>query len=137
MNSISSVFDRLGQVTVPNIAARAFPDTMTIYEDVMTTGTGGGQIKSSLPAWEEVPVAYEPAQSLERRVTSGEKNTSVQRYRLTFPTHWPEAERISLDPAKHRFVTDVRGNEPQKTFRLISLRDDMGVCFEAVCERID
>jgi hypothetical protein len=43
--------------------------------------------------------------------------------------------RINLDPKAHRLVVAARGNEPAKTFRIISIGDDQGVVFEVICER--
>lgn len=133
--SLASVFNTLGQTVMPQVAAAVFPDTMNIYSETQTQGTGGGFIKSAaLEAYEEVPVAYEPMQ-IENRLSSADKLLSVQQYMLTFPTHDRFAVRIDLDPKVHRLVVLERGNEPEKTFRIVAIREQSGVVFEVICTK--
>lgn len=110
---------------------------MTIKaESASTTGTGGGRIKGTASnAYTQVPVSYEPVKNTKgARVEAGTKSVSNQQYILTLPTHH-NGSRINLDPKIHRLVVDARGNEPAKTFRIISVGDVKGVVFEVVCQR--
>ncbi len=135
--NLASVFNTLGQTVIPDIASKVFPDTMTIKaEGNATTGTGGGRIKGTATDYlTGVPVAYEATGSNDKsQMLAGDKAISTQQYILTFATH-KSGSRINLDPKVHRLVVDARGNEPAKAFRIITIKDSMGVVFEAVCER--
>jgi hypothetical protein len=132
--SLAKVFDTLGQAVLPKIASAAFPDTMDIMAETITIGAGGGRVKgASTAAYSEVPCTYSPMQ-VETRRTTGDKMVSVQQYLVKFPTHH-DGERIDIDPAKHSLKVLERGNEPEKTFRVTSVRDKSGVIFEAICQR--
>lgn len=133
--SLAAVFDKLGQSVMPSVGAAVFPDLMNITGETTVAGTGGGVVKSAAePLWEDVPVAYEPMQT-ENRLTSGDKLLSVQQYMVTFPTHTADAIRIDIDPKAHKLVVLERGNEPEKIFRIVALREQSGVVFEAVCNK--
>ena len=136
---LDQVANYLGQTGFPQIAAVIFLDTMTIQASVTTKGSGGGQVKSgTTDVYTDVPVNYIPIMRQERRDTENEQLTSFEDYVLAFPTHQDiggDNVRIDLDPTKHRFIVQPRGNEPEKTFRFISLREDSGVVFEAVCQK--
>ncbi len=137
--SLAAVFDKLGQSTMPAVAAKVFPDTMTIKsESASTIGTGGGRIKGTVSDYKtSVPCAYEPITARRDRPMAGDKLVTTQRYMVTLPTH-QAGSRINLDPKIHRFIVNARtspGTEPAKTFRIISVGDQSGVVFETVCER--
>ncbi len=133
--SLASVFDKLGQSVMPKVASAVFPDTMTVYGETTSAGTGGGRIKSAASeVYSDVPVTYEPMQ-IENRLSSADKLLSVQQYVLTFPTHDATQFRYDIDPKAHKLVVDERGNEPAKTFRIVALREQSGVVFEAICTK--
>lgn len=133
------VLNDLGQTIIPQVFSSlnsaGLVDTMTIKSESSTsTDSGGGRIKGTASdAYTGVPVAYEPART-DKRIIGGDKAISSMQYVLTFPTH-QSGTRINIDPKIHRFVVNARGNEPAKTFRIIAIRDDVGVAFEAICER--
>lgn len=106
---------------------------MNVVEETYTQDSGGGQIATTDTAYEEVPVTYEPLRNERQRFRAGDQLTSVSEYLLTFPTHH-QGERINIDPKKHRLKVLERGNEPEKTFRIISVRDQSGVVFEAIAD---
>lgn len=133
--SLAGVFDKLGQTVMPTIAASVFPDTMTIKGETTVVGSGGGIIKSAASdIYEDVPCTYEPTQ-VENRLTSGDKLISIQQYLVTFPTHDAQQFRLDIDPKAHLLVVNERGSEPEKTFRIVALRDISGVVFEALCNK--
>ena len=108
---------------------------MTIYGETRTQGTGGGFVKSAASEIAlEVPVTYEPMQ-IENRLNTADKLISIQQYMLTFPTHDSSQIRYDIDPKAHRLVVDERGNEPEKTFRIVALREVSGVVYEAICTK--
>lgn len=130
----ANVFNKLGQSLMPKVAAAVFPDTLTVVAETTATDSGGARYKSATTnAYTSVPCAYEPAQ-IERRIEQGGKVLSSQQYIVTMPTHTAAGSRINLDPKTHRLTVAARGNEPAKTFRIIAVRDPMGVMFEVVCE---
>ena len=137
---MAGLLNDLGQTILPSVFsslnAAGIVDTMTIKaETAVTIGSGGERIKGTASnAYTSVPVSYEPAQSSNTRITSGDKAVSTQQYILTFPTH-QSGSRINIDPKSHRLVVNARGNEPAKTFRISAIKDVSGVVFEAVCER--
>ncbi len=136
--STAAIFNRLGQSIMPRVLSRSMPDSMTIKLETSSAGTGGGRIKSGATDYAiNVPCAYEHIQKFGWRKSQGEKNTSTQMYLVTMPTHTINGMRISLDPKSHHFVVDERGNEPAKTFKIISVGDVMGAIFEVVCSRED
>lgn len=137
---MAGVLNDLGQTILPSVFSSlnsaGLVDTMTIKsESASSTDTGGGRVKGTASdAYTSVPVSYEPAQSSNTRIMSGDKSISIQQYALTFPTH-QSGSRINLDPKIHRLIVNARGNEPAKTFRIIAIKDVSGVVFEAICER--
>lgn len=135
---MAGVLNDLGQTVLPQIFnslnAAGLTDLMNITGETRTQGTGGGQIKSASPnAYENVPVSYEPNYQNSRNNDS-DRSVSLNEYVLTFPTH-KNGARINVDVKNHRLTVIARGNEPAKTFRIISVRDLQGVIFEAVCEK--
>lgn len=135
---MAGVLNDLGQSIIPSVFGSlngvGLVDTMNIVSSAVTTGTGGGQIKSaSVNDYQNVPCAYEPDRVGSRKDAAG-KLLSQQPYTLTFPTHH-NGTRINIDPAKHLLSVIARGNEPAKVFRILSIRDDAGVVFEATCIR--
>jgi hypothetical protein len=133
--SLDTTFNTLGQTVIPNIAAAVFPDTMNILGATVSAGPSGGRVKSATTTvYASVPVAYEPITQQDSRGTENDKMLSVKRYMLTFATHL-SGSRINIDPKVHRLSVIARGNEPVKVFRIISVSDQMGVCFEAECEK--
>jgi hypothetical protein len=134
MSELSAIFDSLGQDILPEIGAIAFPDTMRITGETTAAGTGGGRVKSAaLEVYDDVPVTYEPME-IERRLSSADKLISLQQYKLTFPTHYL-GFRLEIDVKQHKFIVNERGNEPEKVFKVIALRDISGVVFEAICDK--
>jgi hypothetical protein len=124
MSELSAIFDSLGQDILPEIGAIAFPDTMRITGETTAAGTGGGRVKSAaLEVYDDVPVTYE-----------ADKLISLQQYKLTFPTHYL-GFRLEIDVKQHKFIVNERGNEPEKVFKVIALRDISGVVFEAICDK--
>lgn len=133
--SLDSTFNLLGQTVIPNIAASVFPDTMNILGASMTAGPMGGRVQTATTTvYASVPVTYEPITRPDSRGTENDKMLSVKRYMLTFATHL-NGSRINIDPKVHRLSVIARGNEPAKVFRIMSIGDHSGVCFEAECER--
>jgi hypothetical protein len=133
-----SVLDELGQDIMPEIFAElssaGLADTMTIQAESLASDNAGGQIKTTSNAYTNIPVTWK-AKEIKRRATVGDKQVSVQEYLLEFPTHTSAGAKISLDPKTHRLIVNARGNEIAKTFRIISIRDNQGVTFEAICEK--
>lgn len=137
MSELSEIFDELGQETIPEIASEVFPDTCTI-QALNPTSDGAGGYTQGTPtnAYTSIPCAYEPLSGA--RFDTNGKLLSINAYKVTLPTHYNNAgtqTRINLDPTVHRIVTATRGNEPAKTFRIVSIADDMGVVFEVLCDR--
>lgn len=135
--STAAIFNKLGQTLIPNALAIALPDTCTITAETTSAGTGGGRIKTGTSnAYSSIPCAYEPLGGA--RFDSADKLVSTNAYKVTLPTHYSNSgtpTRINLDPKTHKIVVGARGNEPAKTFRIISIADDLGVVFEVVCQK--
>lgn len=130
--AMSDVFNTLGQTVMPRVAAAAFPDTMTVYGETLTTDSGGGHRKTQTTVYSSVPVAYEPNRNDRRRI-EGDRQLSANEYVLTFPTHSAAGTRYNIDPIAHRLVVNARGNEPAKTFRIIAAPDLSGAMYEIIC----
>lgn len=136
--SSAALANRLGQTVLPGIAERILPDTMTIRSLTETQDDLGGTKKASVDAYELVPVSYKPLQATgDRREESGNRLISIKKYRLSFPTHKADGTRIDLDSEIHRLVVNARGNEPVKTFKILSKDESAGVMFYAICEKED
>lgn len=135
MSDMAEIFDELGQEVLPEIAVDVFPDLMMIREEAPTTDSGGRRVRGAVTdAYEDVPVTYEPMTFSVSRQTIGDRQVSTQQYLVTFPTHH-QNERIDINPAVHRLTVYARGNEPEKTFRIVNVRDYSGVVFEVVAEK--
>ena len=133
------VLDKLGQSVTPKIfkslTRTGLVETMDIEGRNVTAGTGGGRIKGSTTRdYREIPVSVEPYRARGFKTIAGDKPLSVQEYLLTFATHI-DGERIEIDSKKDRLKVLARGNEPDKYYRIVSIKDTSGVIFEAVCER--
>lgn len=135
---MAGVLNDLGQTILPDVFAAlnaaGLVDTMTVYSETNTSDSGGGFRKTQTTAYSNVPVSYKPNQN-NYRAEQGGRVISVNEYILTFPTHDANASRINVDPKSHRLAVNARGNEPAKTFRIISLTDKGGVIFEAICTK--
>lgn len=134
---MAGVLNDLEQTALPSVFSSlntaGLVDTMTIKADAPTI-SDGRRVKGTVTnAYTSVPVAIETADKDARMWFGGDKSISTVQYLLTFPKT-QSGSRINVDPKIHRFVTDTRGNEPAKTFRIIGIRDGGGV-YEAVCER--
>lgn len=131
--SLATDLNQLAEITIPGMADD-FPDRMDILEEETVAGTGGGRIKgASTEAYIDIPCIYEPMRT-ENRLNSADKLVSIQQYMITFPTH-NGGFRIDIDPKKSQLRVLERGNEPEKIFRIVAIRDQMGVIFEAVCTK--
>jgi hypothetical protein len=133
-------FNKLGQTILPKVFGKlngvGLTDLMDIKGETTSAGTGGGRIRSAeTNVYQNVPVVYEP-KSGAYRFEQANQITSTQDYILKFPTHAANGSRYNIDPRRHRLVVKARtapGDEPAKTFRIISIRDVMGNIFEAEC----
>jgi len=134
---LTDIYNEMGQDIFPDVMPVMFPDTMTVIAETITKDSQGRAIKSSTAnAYTSVPVGYDTApMGWGNRRIQGDRSVSVQEYILTFPTHTSAGTRIDLDPEKHRLVVDARGNEPAKTFRIMSITDNVGAFYEVLCER--
>jgi hypothetical protein len=119
---------------MPSVLSKVLPDTCTIQAIApVSDGAGGFTQGTPTSAYTSVPCAYEPLSG--SRFDINGKLLSTNAYKVTLPTHTSAGTRINLDPTIHRVVTATRGNEPAKTFRIMSIADDSGVVFEVLCER--
>lgn len=134
--SLAALANTLGQTVMPNVCAAVMTDTMTIKAESASSIVDGARVKGTTTDYKtSVPCCYEPVRTRKSaREGAGEKSISQQQYLVTIPTH-KSGSRINLDPKTHRFVVDARGNEPAKTFRIISVGDISGVVYEVVCTR--
>jgi hypothetical protein len=135
--STAAVLNNLGQTILPRALAYALPDTLTVQGETQASDSGGGYyVSANTNAYTSVPCAYEPLGGA--RFDANGKLLSTNAYRVTMPTHYNNAgtpTRINLNPASHRLIVASRGNEPAKTFRIVSVSDDAGAVFEVTCER--
>jgi hypothetical protein len=79
---------------------------------------------------------YKPAGGA--RYDSNGKLISVKAYTVTLPTHYNNAGTptlIALDPTILRIVTNVRANIAAKTFRIMSIGDEIGIEYVITCEK--
>lgn len=132
--TLTAHFNTLGQSVIPQVMALGMPDLCTITAETVTSGSGGGQVKTGTTnAYTSVPCKYVPKTG--SRFTSADKLVSVNVYVVHLPTHTAAGTRINLDPKTHKIIVTARGNEPAKTFRIVSIADKQGVVFEVTAER--
>ena len=132
------VLDELGQSVLPEVfeslTGAGVVETMNILTAVGTTDSGGGYVYATATSdFRDIPVSVLPKGG-GYRATVGDRPVSGQQYVLTFATHI-DGERIDLDPQVHRLKVLARGNEPDKTFRILAAQDTGGVTHEVICER--
>lgn len=138
---MANVFNTLGQNVMPKVFGKlkqaGLTDLMDVQGETTSVGSGGGRIKSEkTTVYCKIPVTFKTKGSEGYKVIESDQMTSTQRFVLTFPSHTPNGTRYDIDPRQHRLVVRARtgeGTEPSKTFRIISIRDDMGVLYEADC----
>jgi hypothetical protein len=132
---MAGVLNDLGQTIIPGVFAAlnnaGLTDTMTVYGESLTSDSGGGFRKTQTTVYSSVPVTYKPNTNNARNV-QGERQLSVNEYIVTFPTNSSAGSRYTVTPS-HRLVVAARGNEPAKTFRIISIADKGGMVYEAIC----
>ena len=135
--SLTSVFNTLGQRIIPQVASAVFPDTLSITAETPVSDGGGGFSSSTTATdYSSIPCAYEPLSGT--RADANGKLLSTEAFTVTIPTHYNLAgtmTRINLNPTTHKLVVASRGNEPAKTFRIVSIADEMGVVFEVLAEK--
>lgn len=134
MSSVGTELAQIAEIEIPGMSDD-FPDTLTVQQSNESQGADGGTISGTPTSYKTaVPCVYEPITRGSARIQTGDRITSVQQYMITMPTHHSGA-RIDLNPKTHRLIIDARGNEPSKAFKIISVKDQMGVLFECVSER--
>jgi hypothetical protein len=132
---LDQIANYFAQTAAPQMTKAAFPDRLTIRDASFSAGPGGGRIKAQTPdQLADIPAKYSPLSRHEGRDTVSGQMTSFEHYVVAFATH-KDGQRIDLDQTKHRLIIQARGNEPEKTFRIISVRDQSGIMFEVVCEK--
>lgn len=137
---MTQLLDTLGVKVLPKVFSSlkgsGITETMEIMRREVTAGPGGGRVKGTdTKDYWDVPVSVEPYDRLGTRYVQGEKPISIQRYLLTFPTHTLDGKRIDVDVKAHRLKVIARGNEPEKWYRVETVRDQSGVVFEAICQK--
>lgn len=137
MSAYADAMTELGKVHFPYVFSQIFADTCTIVS-VAPTSDGAGGYTQGTPtnSYTNIPVEYKPAGGA-KYDTNG-KLISIKAYTVTIPTHYDNAgtpTRINIDPTIHRIVTNTRGNELAKTFRIMSVGDEIGIEFVLTCEK--
>jgi len=138
---MAKVFDKLGREVLPKVFGKlsgvGLTDLMTVEGETTTVGSGGGRIKSARTiVYSNIPVIFQPTQGGGVRVAEGDQPISTTSYYLRFPSHATDGSRYNIDPKQHRLIVTARtgsGDEPQKTFRILAIRDLQGNLFEAHC----
>jgi hypothetical protein len=141
---MANVFNELGQRILPKVFGKlsgvGLTDLMDVKGETVTSGTGGGRIKSaSTTVYSNIPVIFKPKET-GVRMMQAERLTSEQEYILTFPSHTAAGVRYAIDPKVHRLQIKARtapGTEPAKTFRIVSIKDLQGNLYEAEAIRED
>ena len=135
--SLAAMFNTLGQRIVPQIAAAAFPDTLSVMVETSVAGTGGGRIKTleaANAAWVGVPCKYEPIQKFGWLKEQAEMPVGTQIYLVTLPVYHAGV-RVNLT-SNHKLKVAARGLEPVKTFKVVQPPGDrMGVTWEVVATK--
>lgn len=134
MSDLGDVLTDLAVSDIPDLMVEVMPDTMTIIENAVAQGSGGGEVLNPNLAYANVPVLYEP-DTTQSRTQAGEGNVSLQQYRLTFPAY-QGGIRINIDPERHLLFVNPRTDDaPGLVFRVISIRDAYEVYYEAICNK--
>lgn len=137
--SYADAMTRLGKVTYPYIFSKVFADTCSIVAVAPTSDGAGGYTQGTpTTVYSNIRCDYKPAGGA--RYDSNGKLISVKTYIVTLPTHYDVAGTptlIALDPTIHRIVTNVRGNITAKTFRIMSVGDEIGLEYVLTCEKED
>lgn len=134
---MADVLNKLSQKVMPKVFAKlraaGLNDSMDVLAETVTSDGAGGQRRTETVAYSNVPCSYE-RKELKRRTVEGGKTISIQEYLLTFLTHDIEENRYLITPG-NRLKVLARGNEPVKIFRIISMSDDGGITFQAICTK--
>ena len=133
MSLIGDILTSLAQTDLPSVFGVVMPDTMDVLSETPTSDGAGGQRRTETVVYEDVPCSYE-RKELKRRDIQGGKTISIQEFIVEFPTHKTDGTRYSISPA-NRLKVLARGNEPIKIFRIISMSDDGGITFQAICTK--
>lgn len=135
--AMADVFNRLGERVIPSVASKVFPDRMNILREISVSDGGGGIIKSGSNAVNPAPIpcVYEPFTDKGYKAVEGEALTSRVQYKVTFPTN-QNGESVDFK-SSDRIRVLARGNQLEKTFKVIGIKNDSGVIYEAVTELED
>lgn len=128
--SLATTFNLLGEKIIPNIAAKVFPDLMDIIRETTTSDDGGGRKKTTATYLANVPCTYEPFTDKGLKTITGDALNSLVHYRITFPTN-QSGTAIAVRP-DDRLKVLARGTQAQKVFRIVGIKNDSGVVFEAI-----
>lgn len=125
------------QVRTPQVFENVARDLMNIIGENVVAGPAGGRIKTASPiVYRNVPVECVPVLKHEGHDTINAKMLSQARYTLSFAMHFNN-RRIVIDPTSHRFqvLANKLSGEPERIFRLVSVREMSGVNFEVECTK--
>ena len=131
MSILGDVLDELAETIIPEVAEIVFPDACFITRATETKDSGG----ATKTTWADVntdaiPCSYEPRTVRKQEI--GGAWVSVGGYVLTIPTN-QDSTLIDLR-ASDRIRVIARGNQPEKLFKVIGIKNDSGVINEVDCE---
>lgn len=130
MSTVGNELNQIAQLEIPSLADD-FPDVLDVVIETSSSDDGGGYFDSAnTNVYSDVPCVYIPLSG--NRTDANGKLVSVNGYEITMPVYDAEGNRIDLDDS-HRLVVQARGSEPEKTFQIKSIGDEMGVLYQVIC----
>src|SRR5690242_11962810 len=123
MSTIGDEISYIGQVEVPALGDD-FPDRLNVQSETSASDAGGGYYDSgNTSVYSDIPCVYVPLKG--NKTDANGKLVSINGYEITMPVYTSDGSRINLDDS-HRLVVQARGEEPEKTFQIVSIGDELG-----------
>lgn len=133
---MSGVLNNLAERVIPNVMAKLQQKGLTELCNISRTTQTADANGVLSDSWADtnliaVPCSPPEAKGYSRKDELTGSWTSYQGYSLTLPTN-QAGVLIDIQP-KDRIVVEARGNQPEKTFKVISVKNDSGVVLEILC----
>lgn len=132
MTTLAEIYSELGQTVMPEVFTEIFSDRLSITTEKITTGKGGGQIKTiNTTTYNDIPVKITEFGNNIRRGADDPVYVN-NTYLLEFPVY-TRAGRVEIAQNVDRLTVAPRGGEPEKVFRINVLRNARGITYRAIC----